>query len=389
MPYIGKTTDGFGVRNRFVYLASSGDTSVSGADANGATLTFTDGAYVDVYLNGVLLKPTTDYNTSTANTIAGLSALNTNDEVTVVVYDVFTVADMVSATSGGTFSGNVTFGAGIEGGVVFNDDSADVDFRVESNDQTHMLFVDGGINQVGVGVVPNDGWNTNFLGIDINNQGGIHHYTSADLTVENNAYFDSSNAWKYKRDGYASRLNFVNASGNVKFSSAASGSADGAISFLDNIEMEHSSGDLKVTRGDIFFAGSGKGINLGVTSNTDSNTLDDYEEGTWTPTMTNITLSTAEGQYIKVGKLVTAHFNVVLPTTSTTNTAVISSLPFNTAVVNQYGGGFFSYQNTSYDMLTLYNQGETYCTILNGANALNNSNISTKQFLGTIVYYSA
>ena len=103
MPYIGKTTDGFGVRNRFVYLASSGATSVSGADANGATLTFTDGAYVDVYLNGVLLKPTTDYNTSTANTIAGLSALNTNDEVTVVVYDVFTVADMVSATSGGTF----------------------------------------------------------------------------------------------------------------------------------------------------------------------------------------------------------------------------------------------------------------------------------------------
>ena len=98
MPYIGKTTDGFGVRNRFVYLASASDTSVSGADANGATLTFTDGAYVDVYLNGVLLKSGTDYNTNTANTIAGLSALAANDEVTVVVYDVFTVADMVSAT---------------------------------------------------------------------------------------------------------------------------------------------------------------------------------------------------------------------------------------------------------------------------------------------------
>jgi hypothetical protein len=61
-------------------------------------------------LNGVLLKPTTDYNTSTANTIAGLSAFNTSDEVTVIVYDVFTVGDMVSATSGGTFSGNVAMG---------------------------------------------------------------------------------------------------------------------------------------------------------------------------------------------------------------------------------------------------------------------------------------
>ena len=107
MPYIGKSPS-FGVRNRFVYVASSGATSVSGADANGATLKFTDGAYVDVYLNGVLLKPTTDYNTNTANTIAGLSALNTSDEVTVVVYDAFAVADTVSATSGGTFSGNVT-----------------------------------------------------------------------------------------------------------------------------------------------------------------------------------------------------------------------------------------------------------------------------------------
>ena len=107
MPYIGRSTDGFGVRNRFLYLASASDTSVSGADANGATLTFTDGAYVDVYLNGVLLKAGTDYNTNTANTIAGLASLAANDEVTVIVYDVFTVGDMVSATSGGTFVGNV------------------------------------------------------------------------------------------------------------------------------------------------------------------------------------------------------------------------------------------------------------------------------------------
>ena len=34
--------------------------------------------------------------------------------------------------------------------VVFNDPSNDVDFRVESNGQTHMLFVDGGNNRIGV-----------------------------------------------------------------------------------------------------------------------------------------------------------------------------------------------------------------------------------------------
>ena len=113
MAYIGKSTDGLGVRNRFLFVADASDTSVSGADANGATLTFTDCAYVDVYLNGVLLKAGTDYNTNTANTIAGLSALSANDEVTVLVYDIFSVADTVSAASGGTFSGAVTLSGGV------------------------------------------------------------------------------------------------------------------------------------------------------------------------------------------------------------------------------------------------------------------------------------
>jgi len=38
-----------------------------------------------------------------------------------------------------------------DGGAVFNEDSADVDFRVESNGQTHALFVDGGLDNVGIG----------------------------------------------------------------------------------------------------------------------------------------------------------------------------------------------------------------------------------------------
>jgi len=108
MPYIGQGNDGFGIRKRYFYTAESGDTSVTGSDNNGLSLTFTDGSLVDVYLNGVLLDPGTDYNTNTTNTIASLSSLAADDFIEVIVYEVFAVSDAVSAASGGTFGGAIT-----------------------------------------------------------------------------------------------------------------------------------------------------------------------------------------------------------------------------------------------------------------------------------------
>ena len=55
MPYIGRGSD-FGVRTVFHFLATNGQTSVSGSDADGKALSFTDGIYIDFYLNGVRLK---------------------------------------------------------------------------------------------------------------------------------------------------------------------------------------------------------------------------------------------------------------------------------------------------------------------------------------------
>ena len=114
MAYIGKSPTGTGVRQRYYFTATGGETSLSGTDDNNLTLSFTDGAYVDVSLNGVALVAGTDYNTSTANTISGLSALVANDVVEIIVYDVFTVADTVSAKDGGTFSGNVTVNGALD-----------------------------------------------------------------------------------------------------------------------------------------------------------------------------------------------------------------------------------------------------------------------------------
>ena len=59
MPYIGRSTEAFGVRSRFTFLASADDTSVSGNDVNGLPLSFTDGAYVDAVSYTHLTLPTT------------------------------------------------------------------------------------------------------------------------------------------------------------------------------------------------------------------------------------------------------------------------------------------------------------------------------------------
>ena len=93
MSYIGKSPSGSGVRTRYYFTQTSGGgTSISGTDDNGKTLTYTDGEYMDVYLNGVLLVHGTDYGTGTANTISSLAALASGDVVEVVVYDIFNVA---------------------------------------------------------------------------------------------------------------------------------------------------------------------------------------------------------------------------------------------------------------------------------------------------------
>jgi len=76
------------------------------------------------------------------------------------------------------------------------------------------------------------------------------------------------------------------------------------------------SSDIEVSAGDLIFGTAGKGICLGVTSNTDANTLDDYEEGTWTPalrggdTAGSPTYHGQVGHYTKIGRVVTIMGNL-------------------------------------------------------------------------------
>ena len=108
MPYIGKSPS-VGVRNRFVYQATAGQTSFSGSDADSKVLTYQDGLYLDVYQNGVLLKPGTDYTATTGTTVVLVTGASLNDVVEMVSYDVFSVANSYTKADSDTrypFKGN-------------------------------------------------------------------------------------------------------------------------------------------------------------------------------------------------------------------------------------------------------------------------------------------
>jgi len=107
MPYIGRGSD-FGVRSRFIYTATANQTTFSGNDDAGITLAYTDTLYMDVYQNGVLLVPATDYAASTGTSVVLVQGASVDDTLELLVHDIFSVADSVSKKDGGAFSGNLS-----------------------------------------------------------------------------------------------------------------------------------------------------------------------------------------------------------------------------------------------------------------------------------------
>ena len=106
MAYIG-TSPSNGVRRVLTYTATANQTTFTGTSSEGITLTYSDGNYVDVFQNGVLLG-TADYTATSGTSIVLVQGASVNDIIVIIVYDVFSVADTVSQSAGGTFEGNVT-----------------------------------------------------------------------------------------------------------------------------------------------------------------------------------------------------------------------------------------------------------------------------------------
>ena len=117
--------------------------------------------------------------------------------------------------------------------------------------------------------------------------------------------------------------------------------ADGASSTTERLRIA-SSGDVTVSTGNLVIGTAGKGIDFSAQTATSvsgasatAEVLDHYEEGTWTPSFLNVTVTGyghQSGTYTRIGRAVHCQFQISVDSgldTSDTSAISIGGLPFS------------------------------------------------------------
>jgi hypothetical protein len=91
-------------------------------------------------------------------------------------------------------------------------------------------------------------------------------------------------------------------------------------------------GDQTIVNGNLVIGTAGKGIDFSADPSAPGMTselLDDYEEGTWTPTLGgNATYTQQGGTYTRVGRIVTVEGRLIVNAIGTGSATTVSGLPF-------------------------------------------------------------
>ena len=148
----------------------------------------------------------------------------------------------------------------------------------------------------------------------------------------------------------------VNGTGNITASNTIVGNLTGNLTGNSTV-----GGTLGVTGVLTPSAGiaipNGQGIDFSAYANAagmTSELLDDYEEGTWTPSVggTTVTYTNQNGKYTKVGRMVFIWFYLQIDSIGNGETNEIQGLPFTPATSNQFIGAAYygSIANNTYSL---------------------------------------
>lgn len=318
-----------------------------------------------VSLNGVTQAPDTAYSVS-GSTIVFASALTSNDSIDyiLVLGDVLSIGTPADNTVGETqLSYPLT-----------NFSSTGID---DNADATAITI--NSSEQVGIGGSPSakfqvkDGHNGILIGA------GTHDTHGAAEHIQ------------FNRGSSAAALASIgieNSSGNTTNGRLMVSSREGIIFNTGGANTWKQTSEIaRMTTAGLCFNGDTAAANA----------LDDYEEGTWTPTITSgvnsISYNARAAHYIKIGHQVFCDFYINYSGTGSGAQFIVSSLPYTQKNVNYFrGGGCSTYQNLTSNTVQFYGSQGTiyfYCYVL-GSNTYNYSgSISSKYLIGTFSYISA
>jgi hypothetical protein len=230
-----------------------------------------------------------------------------------------------------------------DGGFVFRDNWVQVD----SNTATVY-----GINAANLGYTPSTGnvlisnnriGNTTNTGTSYgilvgNNQTGLEISNNAVIGFNTGFRSDGSVRLKINGNTLDSAFQLLNSTDTTvsanRFNGGISLTTNVGLKFISQDESSTTAGDYRIKKGVTFPATQ--------VPCSDANTLDDYEEGTWTPTNPNA-ITVGSATYTKVGRLVTCHFDITAGASGTTGD--MAGLPFLPA--NPSAGGYISSHNVN------------------------------------------
>ena len=209
---------------------------------------------------------------------------------------------------------------------VFNDESQNVNFRVESDGNTRAISILGDKYGLGVGRDPESAYN-GYASVELGQQGAIlANEAGDDFWFGSNVYLDGSGNSTRKEAGVAGLWQI---DGDViSWYTAGSGSADTTISWSLKNRFS-AAGNLSFN--------SGQGIDFSATSDAtgmSSEVLDDYEEGNYNPTVTadsgsfSMMAGSDEFSYIKIGALVHVQGYISINADNSASGNIKVSLPY-------------------------------------------------------------
>jgi len=245
-----------------------------------------------------------------------------------------------------------TSAAAYDGMLYYDHNTRGMSLVTSANER--MTIDSSGNVGIGASTLP---WQSGWTALRL---GGNTHITSITATQANSAFYlvhnaqkDTDSSFEYISEDEAT--SYSQGDGRHIFAYAGSGEATTDITFIDSFTLDND-GDVKVLVGDLIFGTAGKGIVLGATSNTDANTLDDYEEGSYTATISESggqTPTAAAGSsklsYTKIGRLVTVVGTIQIDNIDSGSGALQISLPF-TPKANDVGTGYHASYVGTYDV---------------------------------------